>query len=586
MSTHINNAVLAMRLWATRPVSFLLIWITMTVAAAICAAWAVTPKIEEATKGSIKLTLARQAGTGGAVAALSLLAMLLMFHIAMILLWEDFAYYDNSLFTLGTLLGHNISPPIWLEDGRFFPLAYQEFNVLRHFTNTITGYHLIQIGQLLIFSCILLVVDNELSVASRATLAILVLLTPSVWISFSGLIFTEPDVLFFLACLVLSVKRFEQTQSIACAVAATICAQAMIYYKETAFLLLLGFAMGRLILRCRSAPGTGWDYDRLWDKESRLDLCLASLAVLFLLYYLVAMGFLNTHFADVKRLPRAEVSLAYLKVDLLAWLFVAVVLGRIYVIFGRRAASEPLWDGLAFGGLGYFLAFHYLGIFTNYYLAPVDVIAVLYVGRLAIFSWKKIRSWGKAAASVLTVTVLLQNVSLLAVTVFERKNVIHGKAETARVIEAQYRSHDRTALRLFFPFAHPYTIMEFGAYLAYKDVPVEGAVTKAAGLNSVILATRAIASDGPCVGWRSIRCHAVTRPNPGDLVIVLPDDTGSFAETSVYREGGELLLSYEPRPPMPHWLYSFILWIASANLGALPDRWMHGSVTIWEVVPK
>jgi hypothetical protein len=588
MSTQIHNALWAGRLWATRPLGFLLIWITMTVAAAICAAWAVgpasTPKIERATEGSIKLTLARQVGTPKAVAAVTLVAILLMFYIAMTLLWEDFTF--DTDFTLTTLMGHNYRPPIWPELGRFFPLLCQEFNLIRHFTDTITGYYLIPIAQLLIFSGILFVVDDELSVAARAALVILVLLTPSVWISFNALTYSERNVLFFLTCLLLSVKRFEQTQSIAWAMAATICAQVMIYYKETAFLLLLGFAAGRLILRCRNAHRAGWDYDRLWDKESRLDLCLASLAILFLLYYLAVMGFQNTRYVDTRRHPLAEIVLAYLRVDLLAWLFVAVVLGRIYMILRRRVAPAPLWDGLALGGVGCFLAYLYLGIFEYYYLAPVDFIAVLYVGRLVILSWEKMRSWGKAPALVLTLAILLQDVSLLAVAIFERKNWIHGRSEIARVIEAQYRSRTGSALRLFFPFTDPGVIMEFAGYLNYLGVPVEGAADKAAGLNSVVLATRAIAKDGPCAGWNSIRCHAVSGPDPGDLVIVLPDDDeGSFAETSVYRARGELLLSYEPRPPIPQWLYSLTLPMASSAApfkGTLPDRWLYGSVTIWK----
>jgi hypothetical protein len=240
-----------------------------------------------------------------------------MFYIAMTLLWEDFTYNDNEFFTLNTLMGHNIRPQIWFGEGRFFPLAGQEFNLILHFTNTITGYHLIPIAQLLIFSCILFVVDDELSDAARAALIILVLLTPSVWISFTDLLLPERNILFLLACLLLSVKRFEQTQSIAWAMAATICGQVMLYYKETAFLLLLGFAAGRLMLRCRNTYHAGWDYDRLWDKESRLDLCLASLAILFLLYYLAVMGFpQNAHYANLRRLPRAEILLAYLSVRL------------------------------------------------------------------------------------------------------------------------------------------------------------------------------------------------------------------------------------------------------------------------------
>ena len=112
----------------------------------------------------------------------------------MTLVWEDFAYYDNSNFTLDILKGRNYPTPIWQGQGRFFPLGYQEFNLLRHFTDTITGYHVLPIAQLLIFSWILLILDDELSIAARVALTILALVTPSILISFSGLIF--PSVMF------------------------------------------------------------------------------------------------------------------------------------------------------------------------------------------------------------------------------------------------------------------------------------------------------------------------------------------------------------------------------------------------------
>jgi hypothetical protein len=118
--------------------------------------------------------------------------------------------------------------------------------------------------KLVVFFSIIVVLDAELSITDRLALAIFALLTPSILTSFSGLIFDERNVLFSLVCLILSVKQFEQTGSIAWAVAATVSAQIMLYCKETAFLLLLGFALGRLILRCRNGHRAGWDYDRLW----------------------------------------------------------------------------------------------------------------------------------------------------------------------------------------------------------------------------------------------------------------------------------------------------------------------------------
>jgi hypothetical protein len=242
----------------------------------------------------------------------------------------------------------------------------------------------------------------------------------------------------------------------------------------------------------------------------------------------------------------------------------------------------------------YFIAYLYLSIFGIYYLAPVDLIAVLYVGRLAVLSWKKMGSPGKLAGTLLAFIVLFQNVSVSAFYIYQRKNIIHAKAEIASVVETQYRHGTENDLRLFFPFAGAHEIMEFGAYLSYRGVPVEGAAGEASGMNSVVLAeaTRNSAKylwpeTGyvRCIEYASIRCHLVSGPALGDLVIVFPNDEASRAETSVYRERGELLLSYKPRPSIPHWLhwlFDGLHTIATYRNDALHDRWMDGSVTKWE----
>jgi hypothetical protein len=575
-------------------VRFYIVWTTVTAAAVIYMAWmvgrATTPVVQQVKIAPIRHTRTPRSVWRGRLTALALGAFLVC-YIALILRWEDFAYYDNSAFTGVTLLGSDLWPSIARGGGRFFPLAQQEFNLIRRLTHTNTGYHLLPIAQLLIFSFILLILDSELGITARAALAMLALLTPSVLISFSELLVPERNILFFLVCLVLFVKRFEQTQSIAWAVAAAVCAQFMIYYKETAFVLLLGFAVARLILRCRNGRDATWDYDRLWCKESRLDLCFAGLAVLFLAFYVAVMGLHgNMGYAVEHRQPLAEIVLAYLRLDLVAWLLLAVALGRIYLILRQRATPSLLWDGLAFGGVACLLAYVVgLRMFGAIYLAPVDLIAVLYVGRLAVLSWKKMRWWGKLAASMLAFTVLLQDVSFSTFAVFERKNDIHAKAEIASIVKTQYRSGAGNGLRLFFPFASPYVIKEFASYLNYRGVPVEGAVGKADGLGRVVLATRAFAEDGPCF-VSGITCRAVGGPAPGDLVIVLPDDEASLAEANVYRERGELLFFYEPYPSIPHWLYSLAAkLVGSITIAAvrfahktLSDRWMDASVTVWE----
>ena len=562
----------------------------MTVGAAIFVGQvvrqAISPRFQKVTEISVTRGT-RYVRSRGAVAALLLLGLFLVCYVVMILAWEDFAYSDNSMFTLYTLRGHDLAPPILRASGRFYPLGSQEFNLIRHFTTTVAGYHAWPIAQLLIFSFVLLILDDELNMTARVGLTAFALITLGSVISFTGLIYEERNVLLCLACLLLLVKRFEETESTACAVAAVVCAQIMIYYKETAFLLLLGFAIGRLILRCKRRGQTGWDYGRLRDKESRLDLCLASLAVMFLLYYVAVMTpHLNMQYADEWRLPLMQVLLTYVRLDLLAWLFVAFVLGRLYLILRHRIAPSLLWDGLALGGVACFAAYLYLGIYSAYYLAPVDLIAVLYLGRFAILSLGKMRVRSKVAALIVLAVVLLQDISLSAFRVFERKNIIHGKAEIASVVKAQYQNGTGSVQRVFFPFASPYRVMEFASYVNYRGVPVEGVPVESAGANSIVVVSRAVAKDGPCIGYASPICHAGNKPDPGDLVIVLPDDDASLAEVGPYRDGGELLFSYEPRPRIPHWVYSLIrpLHVASYAFAhkELPDRWPNASVTAWK----
>lgn len=581
-------------LWAVRhgnTLQFGLIWITVTVAAATCVGLAVGraafPIGQNATRHSRDLALTRQQVLAPSVVAmLTLLVVFVVSYVVLILAWEDFAYYDDSVFTLNTLKGHNIQLWILPESGRFMPLAFQEFNLARHFTDTSAGYHVLPIVQLLIVSGILLFLDQEISLTARSALVIFALLTPSILVSFISFLFSERNVLLFLAGLAFSIRRFEQSQSLASALSAVICAQLMIYFKETAFLLLLGFAASRLVLRCQY-PHV--EFGRLWIRESRLDLGLAFLAVLFVIFYFGVMGIHgNMNYAASARLPRADVMLSYTTVDLLPWLLLAGLLGRIYMILRHRVAPLLLWDGLAAGGAVYFIAYVYLGMFSIYYTAPVDLIAVLYVGRFAVLSWKKMLWWGKVVAIPLAVVIMAQDILVSSFSVFERKNVIHANAELASVVENEYRRGTGTDLRLFFPFGGGEEIMEFGAYLSYRGVPVEGAADPAAGLHSVVLNRRRIREDGPCVEWRRIMCRRVSGPAPGDLVIVLPDDEASLAEASVYRErGGTLLLSYKPRPHLPQWLYSLFdgLPIGAESRyrdDALPDRWLDASVTKWK----
>src|SRR5271168_4773859 len=121
--------------WRARITCFWPIWATTTVVAAVSVAWAVgnasTERALDAEKAQA-IAGSRNGWTRGAVAAVASLSLFLASYIALILIWEDFTYGDNSVFTLYTLKGYNLAPPIWPSVGRFFPLAHQELNLIRH----------------------------------------------------------------------------------------------------------------------------------------------------------------------------------------------------------------------------------------------------------------------------------------------------------------------------------------------------------------------------------------------------------------------------------------------------------------------
>jgi hypothetical protein len=573
-------------LWRERIDLFWPIWFATTASGVLLVIWLFPPQREE-VPGDSNLSRPPQ-WSPATILAVVFLSLFLACYIKGMLFWEDFTYYDNSHFTNGTLAGHNIPRQILPEAGRFWPLGHQEFNVLRHFTSSVAGYHAFRIFQLVLLCGILLVFDEKLSFTVRVLLICLALITPGILISFTGLIYPEANVIFFFVCLAWFVKRFEETHSVVWAVAAIVSSQFLLYYKELAFLLLSGFAAGRLLARCWQADRRGWDFKRLRDPESRLDICLGVLAAAFLVFYLAAM-FPNYHtrYAEEFRLPLERVLASYMQLDLLVWVFVAVVLGRIYLIARHELAPSPLWEGLALAGIAYFVGYVVLRMSSAYYLAPVDLIAILYLGRLLFLGIQNMSFAVRAIAFAILLLVCVQNLSLSAFRVYERKNVVHAKAELGQAIKARYESDPASAKRLYFPFAEPFHILEFASYLSYIGVPVEQVRGDGSDpASGVLLVGQTIEKNGPC-GYRAFLCHPGGTPDRGDLVVILPDDFARSDELRSFRqEGVQPIFSYDPRPSILPWLRPYVscLHVVSPVLSGrhLPDSWLNASVTAWK----
>ncbi len=580
-----SSAIHIMKIvWRAREEHFVAVWFGITASAAILAAWAV----RNAPTGCYDHSWNSGSKSSGNTARwhipiVILLTMLFgVGYAAAILKWSYFTYYDNYMFTLQTLEGRDILPPIWAGQGRFFPLAHQEFNVIRHFTHTIQGYLSFSLLEVVILFCLLLALDPALSLAERFALAISVLCVPSVFMSFGELIFTERNVVLWIAVLAIAVRQFEKTHSAKWAILGVVAAQFIAYYKETAFLLLLGFAGARLLLRCRKQSVLSWIPSWLNGPEGRLDLSFVGVTVVFLLYYAtILLHQPNMHYADESHSSLFETIRLYLGADPLPWLLLIVTCVKGYRIIRGKADPSLLWDSLAFGGSIYFVSYLALRMFKVYFLAPADMIAILYLGRTVVLSWRCLSRAARTVAAAGIVAILLVELTFSACWFFEDKNLMYGKAQIAEAIRRQHDADPARASRLFFPYASPWLVMELSAYLSHIGVPVEGSPAATHGGLRVTVAAASLAQDGPCVDYQSIVCHAATSPLPGDIVIVLSDDRASSVQASIYRRPEDLVCFYKPSPA-PQW-FSWLTrhFRVVRPYTESPDRWLDASVSIW-----
>jgi hypothetical protein len=449
-------------------------------------------------------------------------------YAALILFGEEFADYDNSMFTTFTLVGKNYPKLIMPEAGRFFPFGHQEFNVIRHFTRSPAGYHAFAVAELAGVVCGLMLLLCEFTVRSRLLIASLVMMTPSFFIPFSGLPFPERNVLLLLIAILVCVRRHEATGGLPWLLGSLALTHAALYYKEPLFALFLVFGVTRLWIA--GASEKSGESFRQFVGTHVLEFGMCALAVLFLILYLLALGgSLNLNYAaqvrSAERSGAGAIALAYFRVDPLAATFVVAVLARGWRLWRRRELPDPLWDSLALGALAYGAAFLRLKLFSSYYWALVDLVATLYLARLARSLWpvgRAVRLGIVAAASV----IVAQALAFTAFLAVEHKDLIGSRVRLAAFLQAYRSQSNEPRIDVFFPYATAYRVMELGAFLEYKGVPTDraGRVVEPGQPPLLRLATPHPYADGQCVDYQPIACHRWTAPPSHSLIVLLPED--------------------------------------------------------------
>ncbi len=479
--------------------------------------------------------------------ALSVLAVLAISCFIFLLFYkEDFACFDCNQLMDYSVAGHWFAPPIWSKNGRFFPLGMQEFNLLRHVTRTPAGYQSIAAAQVLIMAGVLFALLKELRLAWRALLEIVVIVTPSIAISFAGLIYPERDALFWLAILVLCLQRADSASSSIYFLGCFVATHFLLYYKEPLVVFVVAYAVSRLVIDFFSEPSTAHLSWKEFAQKNIVPVGMIVVAGIYSVLFLVFMfPFHRPEFIALHRGNPIDVLLLFLRFDWLMTLLLVVLSVQLvsWLFFGKRI--EPMWESLGLGALAYFVAILGVGIYTDYYLAPVDLIAILYVGRLAA-SWANGPPfhWRAAAVVGLSVCLFVHEASFSALRIIERKVEILQVSELAKFLKNYKADPGERRVELFFPFADGFRLVVTSSYLRYKGLLLAG---QSDGSNvespEFVVAGQGDYESGRCHPGMPYACKHVNELGEGGLLVVLPSDWFEKRDLEGVEKGAVALLS-------------------------------------------
>ena len=506
------------------------------------------------------------------IAAIAFLLFLAL-YIFLIFYKENFAYYDNDQFTDFSLRGIYFAPPIWLEAGRFFPLGFQEFNLVALFTHSAVGFHCLAVAQLIFVVVALIAVLREYSLVSRLVIVAAVMVTPSFVISFTGLIYTERNILFWMAVLLVSLYRYSRTRLRVDLVGCLVATQFVLYYKESAVLFIVGYAASRLLWEIYEARRSKLS----WQEAIETDILSLGMLGLSAVWGLLFVGAMLPHhrfaYLAAHHVALGSVILAYLRIDWIPFIMLTILGIRLFQCSRAKAEIDLLWEPLAVGASTYFCVILGLGLVSGYYMAPVDFIGFPYAARAVLSLFPLKARLNTAVVAVLFACLLVHNIGYSAFRVIERKSEIASRTQLAEFVRQYAFSRGKT--ELFFPFATPYHLMGISSFLTYNGIPLAGQGERADGSARILIESDKDFPDGRCVDYREYRCAHASAPGKGALIVFLPDDNASMRDVEKQAKSSILLLSAgcELCIRYERWLKPFHSISAEFASGTLPENW-------------
>ncbi|WP_066388925.1 hypothetical protein [Helicobacter himalayensis] len=305
-------------------------------------------------------------------------------------------------------------------DGRFFPLASLDLNLIAIFSHS--PYVFFAFNALIVFSVgillwsILELILGEKFYTLRVLLLLCILLHPGFVTIMLGICFPERLQVFFLALFVISSIKFYRYNSTSSAIIGLISANIALYYKEPTFLIIGSFAL--LMLLDSKNPK---QRDRTLDSQQpkkvkhervsggeagftpaetilkgmdsikhKRNSCwyyatlLLSVFVFLILYFALITPHIEKAYTRGVFFSAYEEILYILKGlfsfiitdSFLLLLLPTLLLYRIFSFVFKKDRKHIFWDSLLLGGFLYLCAFIKLHLFDTYYLIPIYFITL------------------------------------------------------------------------------------------------------------------------------------------------------------------------------------------------------------------
>jgi hypothetical protein len=293
--------------------------------------------------------------------------------------WEP----DEAIFAYRMTSGNPLFLP-FRSIGRFFPLGYQEFNVLGRFTSSPDVFHAFAVGQVLLSAVFVWFVFFRIPWRFRIWPVLAIFSIPSIFYISQSFIYTERNIILLLSVFVFCFCMFHKCQKQVYLLAALTAAFLSLFYKETVFLIILGFSLtrgGYLYTQTRRESRS--------IRPVRLSDFITELALIGFVFFFLSTYYIFTHSVRSGHLynhalegPLIATTISnfsdYVTGHIIFTL--SVIAYPVRIFFLSKLRFHPIWDSLLVAAFFFFAGNIILGLVGgpySYYSAPGDFLIIL-----------------------------------------------------------------------------------------------------------------------------------------------------------------------------------------------------------------